>query len=603
MNAFAAALALLFAPSVGHCFTLTENPMAVLWVPAADFSNWSQFSTDFVAAGSPDLTIAVYPSQLTAKARETLAPLIQGGRIEIAARIDGDPILPLIASNGQAPRPQDALDLLSLAHEKFQNILGSIPAGYVPGGGAVAPGLFPAFKAMSLKWVATGNYPRTAGQWAQFSGMVLVPFSPITADDLPGFSSPFAFSGRGPVVIDEADGLAPEGSMLGILRQAAAGGVRESWSTVSDAVARHQGLLSASSEVSLWPTWAGDYALWNSSGPSQAAWSLYARAALDMEQYQNSGSADLRSLEEATNQLHKAQASRFFRLIASTQPATALAADKEFRAALRTLYREIDEPNPNSLYYPLVQISSAEALAAGTQTQEMPTDVAFSQGSSWIEFENPPQSIGEVPASTGPAVAVPQSPWGISSFRVDWSTASIDLKYQMQAAVSSDAAFGQPFNRIVLDTYIDVNHIAGAGSTQLLPGRNAYTKVADAWEYAVSLDSKTAFLYRSPIDGPPQLLSQLDVASDSATATLTLSIPRYLAPGDPRRWGYITASMATQPRSAEEPPPLRPNPDSSVILSILAPMESQEAFFANPLLERLGALRAPPLKNPSDAGN
>jgi len=603
MNAFAAALALIFAPSAGHCLSLTENPMAVLWIPAADFSNWSEFSRDFAAAGSPSMTIAVSPSQLTAGARDVLEPLIQSGRVEIAARIDGDPILPLIASNSQAPRPQDALDLLSLAHEKFENLLGSIPVGYVPGGGAVAPELFPAFKAMSLKWVATGNYPLPAGQWAQFSGVVLVPFSPITADDLPGFNSPFAFSGRGPVVIDEADGLAPEGSMLSILRQAAANGVRESWSTVSDAVTRHQGTLSASSEVSLWPTWAGDYNLWNSSGPSQTAWSLYARAALDLEQYQNSGSADLRSLEEATNQLHKAQASRFFRLIASTQPATALMADKEFRSVLRTLYRQIDEPSPGGLYYPLVQISSTDALAAGTQMQEIPTDVAFSQGFSWIEFENPPQSIGEVPASTGPAVAVPQSPWGISSFRVDWSTTSINFEYQMDAAVDSTTASGQPFDRLVLDTYIDINHIAGAGSTQLLPGRNAYTKVADAWEYAISLDSKNAFLYRSSIDGPPQLLSQLNVASDSTTASLTLSVPQYLMPGDPRRWGYITASMASQPHSSEEPPTLWSNPDSSVILSILAPMESQQAFFANPLLERLGALRAPPLKSPSDDGN
>ncbi|MDE1977318.1 MAG: hypothetical protein KGI84_08695, partial [Elusimicrobia bacterium] len=392
--------------------------------------------------------------------------------------------------------------------------------------------------------------------------------------------------------------------LLGILRQAAASGSRESWATVAAAVARRQGSLISSSAVSQWPTWTGNYSLWNSSGPSQAAWALYAKAALDLEQYQNSGSADLRSLEEATGQLHKAQASRFFRLVGSTQPAEALKADADFRASLRTLYREIDEPSPSDLYYPLVEISSSDALTAGGLPQVISADVTTVQGPASIEFENPPQSISHIPVSTGPAViAAAPSPWGISSLKVSWSTASVDFAYTMETDVDSAAAAGQPFARLVLDTYIDINHIAGAGATELLPGRNAYTKVADAWEYALSLDSKEAFLYRSSIDGPPQLLTQIEVEADSETATLTASVPQYLMPGDPRRWGYIAAAMASQPQSDQEPPPLWSNPDSSAILSILAPLEDQQAFFASPLLQRLGALQAPSRRNSLGSGN
>ncbi len=602
MNSLAAVFALFLASATPCRAANAHTP--VLWIPAADFANWSELSTDLAATGSPSLTVAVSPDQLTPAALAVLQPLIQSGEVEIAARIDGDPILPLIADNAQAPRPQDPLDLLSLTHEKLQSALGAIPAGYVPGGGAVSPDLFPAFKSMSLGWVATGAYLPPTGTWAQYSGVVLVPFYPLSPNDLSQFNLPFAFSERGPVVVDEGDGLVPPGSMLDILRQAAASGFRESWSTVAEAVARHQISLISSSAISQWPTWAGDYSLWDSSGPSQAAWALYAKAALDLEQYQNSGSADLRSLEEATGQLHKSQASRFFRLIGSTRPAEALKADAEFRASLRTLYREIDEPSPSDLYYPLVQISSTDALTAGGLPQGLSADVTAVQGPSSIEFENPPQSISYAPVSTGPAVAAATpSPWGISSLEVSWSTASVNFVYTMEADVDSAAAAGQPFSRLVLDTYIDINHIAGAGATELLPGRNAYTKVADAWEYALSLDSKEAFLYRSSIDGPPQLLTQMEVEADSATSTLTVSVPQYLMPGDPRRWGYIAAAMASQAQSDQEPPPLWSNPDSSAILSILAPVDDQQAFFASPLLQRLGALRAPSGQRSLGAGN
>ncbi|MDE1976555.1 MAG: hypothetical protein KGI84_04760, partial [Elusimicrobia bacterium] len=206
MNALASALALFLTPVAKPCLA-ADALTPVLWVPEAGFSSWSEFSTDLAAAGSPSLTVAVSPSQLSSAALAVLQPLVQNGEVEIAARIDGDPILPLVADNTQAPRPQDPLDLLSLTHEKLQSALGVIPAGYVPGGGAVSPDLFPAFKSMSLGWVATGAYLPPAGTWAQYSGVALVPFYPLTPNDLSQFNLPFAFSDRGPVVIDEADGL------------------------------------------------------------------------------------------------------------------------------------------------------------------------------------------------------------------------------------------------------------------------------------------------------------------------------------------------------------------------------------------------------------
>ena len=48
----------------------------------------------------------------------------------------------------------------------------------------------------------------------------------------------------------------------------------------------------------------------------------------------------------------------------------------------------------------------------------------------------------------------------------------------------------------IIDVYIDLNNRIGAGSMQLLPGRNAYTGAEDAWEYAITVDGWQQTLYK-----------------------------------------------------------------------------------------------------------
>jgi len=96
----------------------------------------------------------------------------------------------------------------------------------------------------------------------------------------------------------------------------------------------------------------------------------------------------------------------------------------------------------------------------------------------------------------------------------------------------------------IIDVYIDLNNKIGAGSMQLLPGRNAYTKAEDAWEYAISVDGWQHTMYKIDSAGKPVKLADLGVNVNSARGEVTIYVPRSLIRGDPRNWGYLPMVLA-----------------------------------------------------------
>lgn len=96
----------------------------------------------------------------------------------------------------------------------------------------------------------------------------------------------------------------------------------------------------------------------------------------------------------------------------------------------------------------------------------------------------------------------------------------------------------------IIDVYIDLNNRAGAGSMQLLPGRNAYTRAEDAWEYAISVDGWQQIMYKIDSAGKPVKLTNLEVRVNSTIGEVTIYVPRKLIRGDPRNWGYLPMVLA-----------------------------------------------------------
>ncbi|MFB0526058.1 MAG: glucodextranase DOMON-like domain-containing protein [bacterium] len=96
----------------------------------------------------------------------------------------------------------------------------------------------------------------------------------------------------------------------------------------------------------------------------------------------------------------------------------------------------------------------------------------------------------------------------------------------------------------IVDVYIDLNNRIGAGSMQLLPGRNAYTRAEDAWEYAISVDGWQQTMYKIDSAGKPVKLTDLEMRVNSTTGEVTIYVPRKLIRGDPRNWGYLPMVLA-----------------------------------------------------------
>lgn len=96
----------------------------------------------------------------------------------------------------------------------------------------------------------------------------------------------------------------------------------------------------------------------------------------------------------------------------------------------------------------------------------------------------------------------------------------------------------------IIDVYIDLNNMIGAGSMQLLPGRNAYTRGEDAWEYAISVDGWQQTMYKIDSAGRPVKLAELEVNVNSTRGEVTIYVPRSIIRGDPRNWGYLAMVLA-----------------------------------------------------------
>ncbi|MDD5658205.1 MAG: hypothetical protein PHF00_13220, partial [Elusimicrobia bacterium] len=346
---------------------------ALLAVPAEDFTQWQALAG--MLAGNADLrlTLAVTPDMLSPQAVEALKPL--AGRLELAMRLPGDPILPAAHRDPDAPRAEDTQERLALCAQRFRELLGAEPAGFVPGGGAVLADMAPAFQSAGAAWVAAGaaggaSYGPASGSpaYVDFAALRAAARAPAAAD----LEAAAGAADPAWIVLDEASGLAPPGSLLPLLEELSRGRTARRWQTVGETL--EAGRVPAAPADR--PGWAAGS--WSGLPAQDAAWKAYGRAADTLNRYQNSGSADLKTLETATNALYAAQASRFY-LALGREGSEAAAADKRLRQALMAVYRKLKQPVPGGLYASLL----GDRTPAGYAAEEASTDIRTEQGADW----------------------------------------------------------------------------------------------------------------------------------------------------------------------------------------------------------------------------
>ncbi|NNN05180.1 MAG: hypothetical protein HKL90_04695 [Elusimicrobia bacterium] len=543
--------AVLLAAAPARAQTL---PSALVWLPAEKFTDWSKVDDLLRRRADLKLTVALTPGLATPAAKDALKPWAAAGRVELAARIEGDPILPLVDADPAAPRPDDALERASESKREVERRLGAPTPGLVVGGGALDVSLVGPVANAGSVWTLVGPFSAEGSSLAAAGGTLFVPARAAPR----GVLLSVDLTAPGAWVFDES---ADAGSAFLDALAALPSGARPDagWTTVSAFAAALPGPRADAASVAAWPGWDGAPAA--ADPAAHPALRAYLGAAEAVIRYQNSGTANLKVLEDAAVLLRRAQDARFLRAPAPGAPAIA----PELRARVLAVYRRLHRSAPDSLYATDASTSAIEG--------DQPTGVRAASGPDWLNFDNPAGSLALAPT----AGASPEA-WRLKSLRVEWDEQHVLFGLFVGQI---DAVAPQP--RPVFDVYIDLNHIVGAGSIRLLDGRGAFAAARDAWEYALTVVGTDARLWRASADGAPEELATLTATAVPATGEIRVSVPRDLLRGNPPRWGYLALSLAEDPRR----PGLSPaaplvGPDGSVLRGLLAPLEVQQTVFSRP---------------------
>lgn len=578
----AVGFAVLWTTMSGPSAEARAAECALLWAPAGKLDT-PALSALLEKRPGLRLTLALAPED--APDPKKLGEWSRRGRLELALRLAGDPILPVIAEY----RGEDAVFRLAIGRQKHREAFGEPASGFFPGAGALSESLLPALAAQGLRWAASGDYRGLPEDpWAAKGPLVLVPARPLTAESV------LAAGVRGVYVLDETGPLLAPGEGLKLL---------SSWpdSVLEACSATAAELSSAAARTDKFPrslpTFAGDLSLWSSGEARKHAWSLYGQAVLALTAYQNSGNASLPMLDKATQALYDAQSSRFFR----EGGPEAEREGAQLRARLRKVYQTIGAPIPEDLRGAAVRDPSPPGKAVPSGTGEKEEDWGMVEGGlegDMLWFSNPEDSAGFRPAGpSAPPGAQADQPsadlWTFRSMSASWNETEADFFFVMKALEASNSSrFG--FDRLMVDLYIDVNHRPRQGSTDLLEGRGGFVPQSDAWEYALVLSPSQAWLLRFVPGQGPVVVDFPRVKSDIPKGELHVSVPRSKLRGNPAAWGYLPLALSPQAgtdRSAKTPPSPLLGEHGSPILGIIAPSQAQKRLGAAGAHRRFPFLR------------
>jgi hypothetical protein len=211
-----------------------------------------------------------------------------------------------------------------------------------------------------------------------------------------------------------------------------------------------------------------------------------------IENYKNSGTAKLETLEKLREQLYSLYS---YKLIENLKNSPSQENLDAFQKKIEAIYRILNLPVDESLKT-LPGLELLRPFSVETSTESL---VIMNSESA-------------LPGKKINTFAVTLAPETVTFF-VDLDTSAVQAP-------------------LIVDIYMDLNNQEGAGLTRLLPGLNSYTEVNDAWEYALRMEKDKATLYRAGRFEPVQ------IKQFPMQLPWELEIPRSLLRGNPLNWGY-----------------------------------------------------------------
>jgi hypothetical protein len=497
------------------------------------------------------------------RAKDLLAQAAARGQIEVLLQLPSRPVLALIHDSDLAglstttvlpPRyhwPGDIADQTAQAKSLYRRRWRVNPAVLeVPWGAAVGPELEPLSR-MGLKWFYAGTKGRPGFYDARGATIVVgTPFPAKAAarrtwpGDLlvPDEHQPRL---RAPVQVETGEELAALDAL------AEAGGWR--MMTPSEAAV----FYPRPSE----PWTPSDFSPWIGGSEANRAWQLLGVARQAVEDFKNSGRADVKTLDRAIREIYGIEnGTAFLAVGAGGVPAKVTEVKREFLASLEQVFRFLGLPPPPAVR----QGFSGGGEAGGGDADGF---AVRREGASLVVRDGAKDDRGPGDYFYPTGSAIPVGAWDLRSFRVTASSSDVTFRWELSALANPGRApYG--FSLELIDTYIDINRLPGAGSETLLPGRPGVVEPQDAWEYALSVDGWGARLYQpAGGGGGPRRMAVFPVKLISPKA-VEVAVPRKYLRGEPADWGFAVAVMGRSPASAggSEPAPMpvkeQPGPDN-----------------------------------------
>jgi hypothetical protein len=560
-------LALLFSATpaqalFGFSGSDSSGRTALVFAPESEQLDWDALEALVLKHPDASFTLALVPEDVPEEAHPWLKEWAAKEHCEVALRIKGDPLLPLIARHD----PGQAVTRVALARVAYRTLFGEYPAGLVPGGGLVTPDQGLLLERQSFLWAAVGE-SEFLSPWYADKSLVMMPFRiPLSTD-----SKDLAPKGIKALMLSEADGPLMPGEGLARLSRLLEN--RESDFTSVSAGLRAFSTYAVGPEE--WLGFAGGSDSFTDTPLQRKAWRLYHSAARALARYQDSGSARLSTLNKAAVALHKAQTHWFYRADKLRDPDI----DKAFRNHLKRLHRYIGLRLPKELWRPMTHglADEPESLDEAEVLAQTRGRVIRSYGDQALGFKNPAESSAAAlksPPELAPGTTAHHL-WTPESMQVRWDNDSVSFSFSMKA-LHLDPETPNGFLDLGIELYMDLNRLAGRGATSLLPARRGFLADQDAWEFVLVVNGWQGGLLRSVPGQAPVSAGAVPVELDEKSGTIQVTVPRRRLRGNPAAWSYlfVTTGVDEAGGNATPPKPLMGDNGSS-LLGMLGTLEDQ----------------------------
>lgn len=486
------------------------------------------------------------------KAKPLFADMVARGQVELLTDLPTRPVLALLFDSDLArssgtlaslpPRfhwPEDVVGQAALAKSGFRRQWRVAATGLSVPWGAVAGPELEALGKAGFQWLYLGD-AAAAGLYDAGRPVAVVaaafPRKKVPAVSIKPWLAQALSQGPAFFQITGADEL------VSLAAAAAPLGVR--WVPAGE-------LVKEIPSDDLKPVPPSDFSRWIGDPEENRAWQLLGIARQALEDFKNSGRADVRTLDLATREIYNAEGGYVFASLGRDGSASQAAEVKRgFLASLEQVFRFLGAPAPAAL-----RRGFAGGGAESSDTTEEPFFTRQGSALRWRDDARDDRGPGDFFYPTG--AGFPIGAWDLTFFSVESKSADVVFRWGMTALANPGAApYG--FSLPLLDTYIDINRLPGAGSDIPLPGRAGLVEPSNAWEYALSVDGWGARLYQPWPGGAPRRVAVLPVRV-VAPSTLEVSVPRKYLRGEPSGWGYAVAVMGRDPASTggAEPSPMK----------------------------------------------